>query len=949
MRRLVQQGRITQLAQTESQVDYQRPNQEPQPSGFQLNAEGVAKQTAVLFHTLTVAEYQNQGSYGRLPDSANRAAEMESLYELIPQLDEQGTFWKQLRAKCLKGLTSVRWSTKELHWHPFLCKFHTYQNLWCQAVVRLGETAFEMKKKQSEQEPERYVFVVDYLLKNHEFSLEENKFLQQINLDEFILKNTWGVLHEPLIREALANLQEDSLSTTVQTKELPLVAADWRSQFQDVFHLTKRKTKASTQYTLSELFPSLKTATEGRETVKVTDCTYPGAKKPLRFLSSLFCLNTTAQNYIAVSFAELILAALNGQPVDWPEEFYQEFRGEVVKLHKKHAQNSVKVERTAIGPHITLMLKAAGVLNVPQVIEAGFHAAKSFTPSEGNPNPKKRKYTKAPPPSPPLHSTVKVMQSSPSRQNDPSFSTLPSTSETPRSVVVELDEPWQTPEAIPKIVEQVKQTHRRLENLLTTLASKAPPKLMKELDSQFYKLQREAILHEGTTLAEDSPDKLKSEIFKNHHTQYERLEKKLNDAEELNNLCIEDSFELQNQISQLQEERDKLQKEVQILTHSNQVHLTTIQDLEQANLQQFQTKETELAAMRAQLQHFSEEAAARSSYNHHTPEELRERTELNRLHSENRELKAALAAQKAIPNPKINSVFGHPAQRPLDRAERHALAEEATEQIYSDLQRELQVIKQEKEELQHQLQQGAPENRMTLPQTHVYPKSEIYQRLLHHTAPLSSIMQYHHAYGAIHLLTSNLPIIKAGITLSQEQFRELWQQANSRAKDTLAFMWAMGGIKLPLGSMEVVTGSPPFFIRRYILRSIAFLGQHQAIQIKEHPTNETLPSLRPYTHSQKIEIARLQQQHKIIFQDAINTLQGEDTAICFEATRRHQWLLEQFPRYSIPVTLPHLKEYVNQTLEEHQATITTRQFGTINNGTILRIGLPDRSRHNQPA
>ena len=517
---------------------------------------------------------------------------MESLYEVTPRLDKQGMFWKNFQALCLQGFNSVHWSVSEFRWYPQFCKFHICQGLWYKAVTEIKESDFaeSMKRKQGEEEPERYLFVVDFLLRNHEFSLEENKFLQQINLEGFILQITWGVLHEPLIREALAHLQEDSMLTTVQKKEFPLVAADWRSQFQDIFRLTKRRMKASTQWKLFELFPSLKTANEGRETVKVTDCTYPGAKKPLRFLSSLFCLNTTGQNYISVSFAELILAALNGQPVDWPEEFYHEFRRELVKLHKKHTQNSVKVERTAIGPHITLMIKAAGIMNLPQEIEAGFHTAKSFTASESNPHPKKRKYTKAPLPPPALHSTVRVMQSGPDRQKDPSTSAPPSVSDTPRSVVIELDEPWQAPEAIPNIIEQVKQAHRRLENLLTTLASKAPPKLLRALDSQFYKIQRETVLQEDTKLTDDNPERLRSEILKTHHNQMERLEKRLHDAEELNNLYIENSFELHNQLAEVQEERDGLRKEVQILTNNNQEQLTTIQDLEQANSQQFRNQ-----------------------------------------------------------------------------------------------------------------------------------------------------------------------------------------------------------------------------------------------------------------------------------------------------------------------------------------------------------------------
>ena len=63
--------------------------------------------------------------------------------------------------------------------------------------------------------------------------------------------------------------------------------------------------------------------------------------------------------------------------------------------------------------------------------------------------------------------------------------------------------------------------------------------------------------------------------------------------------------------------------------------------------------------------------------------------------------------------------------------------------------------------------------------------------------------------------------------------------------------------------------------------------------------------------------------------------------ICFEAVRRHQWLTEHYPEQSIRVTLPQLKAYVTQTQEEQQISITKNQFGTINNGTILRLQAPE--------
>lgn len=365
-------------------------------------------------------------------------------------------------------------------------------------MLNLEETNFEMKRRQGEEEPARHIFLVDAVLRNHQFTLEEVNFLKQINLESVVSRNTWGVLHEALVREALTNLKEDTMVTTVQSKTFPLIAADWRPQLRSVFDLTNRKITSTKQWELSEFFPSLKTLTPGQETVKVTDCTYPGAKKPLRLLSSLFCLNIAGQNHISIFFAELIMEALNGQAVDWPAEFYEEFMEEIIKLHRKHSQTMVRVTRTTIGPHLTLLIKAAGVMNVPQEIEAGFRKAKPSAPPEPTTQPKKGKYTKAPPPPPTLHSTVRVAQPGPDKAKDPSTCATPPVSETPRSMVIETEEPWQAPEAVPNIVRQVKQVHRRLENLLATLANKAPPRLLRELDSQFYKTQREATLHKDT-------------------------------------------------------------------------------------------------------------------------------------------------------------------------------------------------------------------------------------------------------------------------------------------------------------------------------------------------------------------------------------------------------------------------------------------------------------------
>jgi hypothetical protein len=46
-----------------------------------------------------------------------------------------------------------------------------------------------------------------------------------------------------------------------------------------------------------------------------------------------------------------VLAALNGEKVDWPLENFDEFKAEVITLHRHQREDKAKVMKTAIGPH----------------------------------------------------------------------------------------------------------------------------------------------------------------------------------------------------------------------------------------------------------------------------------------------------------------------------------------------------------------------------------------------------------------------------------------------------------------------------------------------------------------------------------------------------------------------------------------------------------------------
>ena len=174
-------------------------------------------------------------------------------------------------------------------------------------------------------------------------------------------------------------------------------------------------------------------------------------------------------------------------------------------------------------------------------------------------------------------------------------------------------------------------------------------------------------------------------------------------------------------------------------------------------------------------------------------------------------------------------------------------------------------------------------------------------------------MQYHRVYGGLNLILNNIPLLRAGSNLELGQLQEIWSHANVVAKDTLVFMWCLGDIKTPLGVMEVISSSPPFYVKRYILRCFKLLGQHhRMVKIPREP----LPSLRSYSHGQYQLIKNLQRGNIECFNQAMATLAAEDTTICFEAVQQYQPLTTKHPDPNLQPTLSQLKDFVNGTLKE---------------------------------
>lgn len=201
-----------------------------------------------------------------------------------------------------------------------------------------------------------------------------------------------------------------------------------------------------------------------------------------------------------------------------------------------------------------------------------------------------------------------------------------------------------------------------------------------------------------------------------------------------------------------------------------------------------------------------------------------------------------------------------------------------------------------------------------------------------HTELLESIMQCHRVYGGLNLILNNIPLLKTRCNLELTQVQEIWIHANAAALDTLIFMWCLGELKTPLGVMEMLTSSPPFYIKRYNLRCVKLLGQHHNLA---RVPRETLPALKSYSHGQYHQIKKIQHGRIECFNRALATLAAEDTIVCFEAVQQYQTLISRHPNSALKPTLSELKDFVNGTLEAQQSTLANRKFGAINSGTLL--------------
>lgn len=80
---------------------------------------------------------------------------------------------------------------------------------------------------------------------------------------------------------------------------------------------------------------------------------------------------------------------------------------------------------------------------------------------------------------------------------------------------------------------------------------------------------------------------------------------------------------------------------------------------------------------------------------------------------------------------------------------------------------------------------------------------------------VTNIFQFYKAFCYLIFLSDNLRLLASYTTLTPPQFQWFWTRAKSNTEDLLVFMWAIGELTLSLGNMQIMVGSPSFFMNRF--------------------------------------------------------------------------------------------------------------------------------------
>lgn len=211
-------------------------------------------------------------------------------------------------------------------------------------------TSSKEKRKTSQlRAVEDVVFSTKMTSLDFEPTREEETFLQLIGLDKFVTKVTWKIMNTSVVEEVIANLNLDTIESTLNVRGFYIFSKDWKNKMRAIINITifpaKREPctpKVKTVKIFSSYHDKMRTKAE---TYKITNCTILEARRHLRFFNSIFSLKTSA-NTISCSIIIHIIDTLNGKLVDWPALFCENLMADLWTLKydyskvKPHGWNS---------------------------------------------------------------------------------------------------------------------------------------------------------------------------------------------------------------------------------------------------------------------------------------------------------------------------------------------------------------------------------------------------------------------------------------------------------------------------------------------------------------------------------------------------------------------------------------------------------------------------------
>ena len=204
--------------------------------------------------------------------------------------------------------------------------------------------------------------------------------------------------------------------------------------------------------------------------------------------------------------------------------------------------------------------------------------------------------------------------------------------------------------------------------------------------------------------------------------------------------------------------------------------------------------------------------------------------------------------------------------------------------------------------------------------------------------PPVSIFQYYRAFKPMIFRWSSLPDVRNKTHLTNEQFKALWQKANSAARDLLVFMWILKDLNVPKGKVEVITANPPFYLTRFCIAALTHISKHHDEFYTNIDNKNSLLHLDPYEPEIIREIQAMADSKFPEFLSAIDTLASENTTLLHEASHIHQDLIRKFPD-SFPPSFHRiqLNGYITRALEDRKRTLEQRSISTPHARTLLYL------------